>query len=267
MRITSAGHAVFAAVMIGLGIQGFIKGDFTAVWSPVPDEIPGRQALVYLCAAIFVLAGIGLLFRRTAPLASRVLLASFVVWLLAWRVRSLFLEPTIVGKTWSLGDTLTMIAGAWVLFVRFATDADRRRLGALAGDRGLRIARALYGLGLIPFGYAHFAYLKETVVLVPGYLGAPVMWAYLTGATFVLAGLAILAGVCARLAATLSAWQMALFFVLVWIPRAMAGTLSPFQWGEFAANLALIGTSWVVAESYRGEPWLGAVLRPEEARG
>jgi uncharacterized membrane protein len=264
MRIISAGHAAFAAVLIGLGIQGLIKGDFTAVWQPVPEGVPGRALLAYLCAAIFLASGIGLLFRRTAALAARVLLAALVVWLLVWRVRALFVA-TLVEGTWSFGETLTMIAGAWVLFARFSTDADRRRLGFVADDRGVRMAQVLYGLGLIPFGYAHFAFLKETADLVPGWLPWHLGWAYLTGAAFVAAGLAIVFGVCARLAAVLSAWQMGLFFVLIWIPKAAAGGLTPFQWGEFASNLALIGTGWVVAESYRGASWLGVARLPAAA--
>jgi len=42
--------------------------------------------LVYLCAVVTLASGIGLLWRRTAALAARVLLALFVLWLLVWRI-------------------------------------------------------------------------------------------------------------------------------------------------------------------------------------
>ncbi len=253
--------AVFALTLIALGILGLIQGAFDPTWPAVPKSVPAPQLLAALCSLIYMASGAGLLWHRTATVASRVLFAYMLIWLLLLRVPQLFLlHPTLLAA-WGFGQTAVMVAAAWVLYVRFAGDRDRQRLGVATGDKGLRIARALYGLSLIPFGLAHFVYLKETVVLVPGWLPWPVAWAYFTGGAFIAAGVAVLAGVYARLAAMLSALQLSAFLLLVWVPRVTAGPLSDFQWGEAVVTVALTAAAWVVAESYNGEPWFAVGKR------
>lgn len=260
MRIASIGQLAFATVMVALGIMGLRKGDFTAVWQPVPKGVAARETLVYLCAALSLACGVGLLWRRTAAIAARVLLLSFLVWLLFLRLPA-FSRGFTVDVYWPACQTAVMLAAAWVLYIWFATDWDRKWFGFVAGESGLRIARILYGLALIPFGLAHFTYLKQTTVLVPGWLPWHTAWAYLTGATFIAAGVAIVFSVWARLAAGLSTLQMGLFLLLVWIPRISAGSVTPFQWGEVVITCALASAGWVVIDSYRGEQWLALKSR------
>lgn len=256
IRIVSGGHACFAAAMIWLGVMGLSKGELVQVWEPVPPWVPAREALAYLCASISLASGIGLLWRRTAAVAARVIFASLMVWLLVLRLPNLFFQTPLVLVAWTFGSTAVMAAAAWVLYVWFAGDRDRQRLGLFADDRGIRIARALYGLSLVPFGLAHFRYLDATTVLIPDWLPAHAAWAYLTGATFIAAGLAVTIGVFPRLAAALSTLQLGLFGLIVWVPRVLAGAVNDFQWGEFVVTCALTAGAWVVADSYRGEPWL-----------
>ncbi|MFZ3321626.1 MAG: hypothetical protein WA190_04580 [Usitatibacter sp.] len=228
------GHAVFATIFIALGILGLVEGDFAPVWQPVPKGFPARDLLVYLCAFVSLACGAGLLFQRTAALASQVLLAYLLVWLVLFRLPDVFRAPASQDPWSGLGEIAVYVAATGVLYRP-------------------RIATAIYGLAMIPFGTAHFAYIKETASLVPAWLPFHLALAYFTGIAYLAAGVAILVGVFARWAAVLSTVQMGLFTLLVWVPIVMAGP-NAFQWSEFVISVALTAAGWVVADSYARSP-------------
>jgi uncharacterized membrane protein len=261
MRIASVGHALFAATLIAFGVFGLVRGDFAPIWDVVPKDFPTREGLIYLCAGVSLLCGAGLFFQRTAGTSSRVLFAYLLLWMLLFSMPLIVRAPLVEGSYQNWGETAVLVAGAWVLYAWFAGSWDRQRLAFATGDRGVHVARIVYALAMIAFGFSHFVYLNLTAPLIPAWLPWHVAWAYFTGAAYLAAGAAMLIGVCARLAAALSALQMGLFTFLVWVPLMAAGLMSAGQRGEFVISWALTAAAWVVADSYRDQPWLAVGWR------
>jgi uncharacterized membrane protein YphA (DoxX/SURF4 family) len=77
----------------------------------------------------------------------------------------------------------------------------------------------------------------------------PEFWAYATRVAHIAAGIAILTGVQARLAAIRLTAMFASFTSLVHVPMLLADPSNHWICNENAVNLALIGAAWVVADS------------------
>jgi uncharacterized membrane protein len=259
------GASLFALTLIGLGVAGFAFHGFTPTWQAIPAWAPAHDKLPYLCAAVMLACGLGLLVRGAAALACRLLLLLLLTWLIAFRPRAGLINPTTAVWWENAGEAGTYVAGAWTLYAIFGDDWDRR-MGFAVGQDGLRIARAIFGLALIGFGFAHLNYLKDTASLVPKSFPGPEAWARVTGWAYVLAGVGVLTSLAGRLAATLAAWQIFGFTLLVWLPKVMAGSKSPDVWSETLVSWTLTVAAWVVAESYRGACWLGESVPKERAR-
>jgi uncharacterized membrane protein YphA (DoxX/SURF4 family) len=92
--------------------------------------------------------------------------------------------------------------------------------------------------------------MNLTAPLVPKWLPpTPEFWAYATGVAHIAAGIAILTGVQARLAAILLTAMFASFTPLVHIRTLLTDPSNHWIWNENAVNLALTGAAWVVADS------------------
>jgi uncharacterized membrane protein len=180
------------------------------------------------------------------------LAAWLLLWILAFKRRFILATPLSAAVWESTGETTVQLAAALTLFA-----AAPHRLRVMAGTRGLRIASSLYGLSLIAFGAAHFTYAKLTASLVPAWLPAHMAWVDFTGAAYIAAGLAILFGPLARLAATLSAVQIALLTLLVWGPAVATRGATHDQWSEAAVSWTITVSACVVAAAYAETPWLG----------
>jgi uncharacterized membrane protein len=248
-----ASDLFFALTFVAIGIIGLVSGTFAPIWDQVPKSTPGRELLAYLSTFVALVCGAGLLAKRTAAPAALALLIFLILWTMAFKVPLIVRAPLVEGSYQYNGENWVLIAAAWVLYC--ATAKNPR---FPAGAVGLGIAYGLYGLGLIAFGFSHFFYLDMTTPLIPSYLpGSPVFWAYLTACVWLVTGAALVIGFAVRLAALLSAVEIALITLLVWGPMVLAGSMSPGRWTETVVSWALTASALVVAASMEGRPWLG----------
>jgi uncharacterized membrane protein len=248
---TRPGMAALAAALIALGVLGLGTGDFALVWQPVPAGFPLREALAYVFGAVSLAAGLGLLWRRTAASAAALALGYFFFWWLLLRVPAFILSPST--DAGGVGENSVALSGSLALYAALHPTAGR--LDFLRGQRGMRLARILLGLGLIGCGEAHFYFLKDTADFVPPWIPGHLAWAVATGSGYLAAAAAILLGVRPRLAAMAVTAMMAAFTVLIWLVSVAQAPLDRFQWTGLTVSWTLTAAAWVVAEGYRGDAW------------
>lgn len=260
MNVNKSSHVIFALTFVALGIMGLVIGDFAPVWAGVPRALPDRQILAYVCSFVSLACGAGLLAKRTAAPAAFLLGIYLVVWTALFKVPFIIRHPLVEVSYQSVGENVVLIAGAWILFVS-AAESEDEALRKLAQPARERTAYVLYGLALIAFGFSHFIYLNLTAPLVPAWLPRPVFWAYFTGGVYLASGLLVVTGFATRLGAVISAVQIALITILVWGPFVLTGQLGARTWQEPVVSWALTAAAWVVADSFRGRPWLHRIHR------
>jgi uncharacterized membrane protein len=237
---------IFGLGVAALGLIGFVWGDFVS-GQPAPRWIPDRAALAYGAAAFMLIAGAAIEWRRTVAWAAAALIAYYGLIVLILE-NGLVIEKNYAayGAYYGAAEPLAIMAGALIVFCATA-DMDAARARLLT-----RIAQMAFGACAIFFGGAHFVYTNATAPLIPKWLPpSQEFWAYATGLFHIMAGVAVLAGVQARLAAILAAVMYASFIPLVFAPVLMADPANAFRWTECAMTVVLIGVASTVADSLK----------------
>src|SRR5258708_9809449 len=88
------------------------------------------------------------------------------------------------------GELAVLLAGGWVLFAKLAGLREGSPLSFATGEKGIRIAKILFAVSLIPIGLSHIVYVKQTADFVPAWLPYRIGCAYVTGAARIAFGLA-----------------------------------------------------------------------------
>lgn len=251
-RLSSAslGDVLLALCMMGLGIRGLVYGDFAGVWQQVPSTLPATGSFALVVALVELVAGLGLLIRRTATVASIVLVVFLLLWAVLLKLPAVVTAPGMEATWLGLAEITLMLAGAWTLM-------------AVRTGGGIRPAQWLLALSLVPIGLAHFFYAPQTIALIPSWLPWHLGWAYATGAASLFTAVAVLLGIWPRLAVVLEAGMLSVITLVIWLPGLVAAPGNG-TWTPFLMSSAIAAGAWAAAEGYRGARWLG---RPHQRVG
>ena len=252
-NMRSISRASFALGLLGLGLLTVVYRDFALQWQPAPSWVPARTPLALASGAALLLCGAGLLVDRFAAPASRVMFYYALLWVLLLKVPKVAAAPTIEVNWNGLGEICVVLACCWALFATLNDPVESSAPRFVTGPNGVRIARYLFAIGLLPVGLAHFVYLPQTTALVPAWLPFRTGWAELGGAGHIAAGLAVLFGIAPALAASLEAAMIGVFTMLVWLPGVLGNPPSRLQWTAFWVSWTVAGAAWVVAVSLARE--------------
>jgi uncharacterized membrane protein len=244
-----AGHLAYGAAVAGLGGLCLVAGDLAYVFQPVPRWMPLRSWLAYLSGAVLLGGGVALLARKTERLAALVLTVHFLVWLVVLNLPTTLAKPMLVGNWEGCGLNLTVVAGGWIVLA-LSDHAPAGPAARLLGDRGVRLARRVYAVGLPLVGLAHFVNAHEAVAYVPAWFPLRIGWVYLTGAGHIAAGLAILFGVVPRLAAVLEAAQITAFVLIAHMPSVYAAPGDRVQWAMLVYAIAIAASAWLTVATF-----------------
>jgi uncharacterized membrane protein YphA (DoxX/SURF4 family) len=243
------GWRVYGLGVMALGVVCLAWGNFDP-GQPVPKDFPDHIALAYAAAAFMLVAGAAVEWRRAAAWGAAALTAYYaLIVVILMNGRVMLADYAEFGAYSGAAEQLAIAAGGLIVYAASA------RIGAHLAARLTRLGQLAFGVCALLFGGAHFFYMSLTAPLVPIWLPpTQAFWAYATGLGHIAAGVAILTGVQARLAAILLTAMYASFTVLVHVPMLLAHPSSRWIWSENALNLALIGVAWVVADSLTRPP-------------
>jgi uncharacterized membrane protein len=250
MTMGDVGLALFASSWVALGALCLFCGGFLGSYQPVPEYVP-KFPLAGISAILLVACGVGLMLPRTRKIAALTLTADLLMWMLVLQPAVVLRAPAVVFTWLPLAEVGALLSGAVVVLSSPAP----KMLSFLSGARGARMAQVLFAITCFEFAASHFTYGPSTAAFIPDWIPGRLFLAYLTGAGHLCAGLAILTGVQAKLAARLEAAMMSSFVLLVHIPSLFLAKL-PFWapdhrtvWMALFIAISLSGSAWLIASS------------------
>jgi uncharacterized membrane protein YphA (DoxX/SURF4 family) len=250
MRVYLGRH-VFGLAAVFFGVVALSWHDFND-WQQIRPlgNIPYREILLYVVAAVEIVGGVAIQWPKTARLGAVALGLVYLFFAVLW-LPLFFEKPTVYDRLANFFEQFSLVSGALIVYATSGANGSAR-----AAKLG-RIGYLCFGVCVVSFTVEQAVYLHGTADFVPKWIPPGQMfWAIATTIAFALAAIALLTGRSALLASRLLTAMIVGFGLLVWLPAPFADPHSLTNWAGNAENLGILGSAWIVTD------YLGNNARP-----
>ena len=246
-NLITLGRFFFAIGMAVFGIQYIWYGRFMGGLPPVPPWAPGGAVGAYLVGAVLIAASLSIAANKKGCLSAIVLGSLFLFCVIVLHGPHLSailhdgVERTRAFEPLALGGAAFVLAGI------LPTEGPGSQVRGSGTNWMVLLGHWLFAFSMVVFGIQHFMYATFLATLVPTWMPVHLFWIYFTGAGMIVAGLAIVTTILARLASAVLGLMFLLWFVLLHLPRSLAQPRNGDEWSSAFVALAMCGGSFVIA--------------------
>ena len=221
-----------------LAIYSFVKGDFAMTRPrPLPEVLQSiNPAMAYISGSLLLISVLAFYLNRYRA-AALLTIANLIFWLATTRHIYNLWRDHINGF-----KTLWLIGGA--LLILTSIDAYQKY-----HKKVLWFNLIILFLFFVDCGIAHFQYADFVQNLIPAFIPFHLFFTYFAGACLVLGGSGLLIPPTQKLATLLLGIQIAGWFILLHVPRAL--TLKGDEWIGVGESLAVSGICFMIYSSLK----------------
>jgi uncharacterized membrane protein YphA (DoxX/SURF4 family) len=241
------GRVLLASGLGAIAVQNLVTAGFLPELQPVPSWWPAPDFFAILTGATLAGACAFAAAGKRVRTAGTVVALILSLWTLVLHVPRLAAHPTDGGVVTGAFEILALAGAAWMLAAGAPPDRSLHAKWNRLIDRAGGVGMICYAVSLPVFGILHFVYIDYVASVIPAWIPGHVFWGYATGVAHIAAGLSIVTGIAARLAARLLGVMFGAWVVLLHVPRAAADVTSRPEWTSLLVALAMCGGAWLVA--------------------
>ena len=217
-----------------LAIYNFFKGDFAMTRPPQSPAflVELNPGLAYVSGTVLLVCIFLIVFHKSRSAAVFGIVITILICATSRHVFELWKDSVNGFKTlWLIGGALLILCST---------------LDSLRREQILFFNIIVLFMFFYLCAVAHFQFAEFVKGLIPAYVPFPLFWTYFAGVCLLAAGVGLLVTKTRRLASLLSAIQIAGWFILLHIPRALQ--IGGDEWIGVGESLAISGICFMVYE-------------------